>query len=197
LITKDGAFTGYGAVFGNVDSHKDVIERGAFSTSLSRWRARGKWPAMRLMHGDNGANPFRFDDLPVGRWTEMREDARGLWVSGQLVGFQETEIGRRLYALMSSPGGLLDGLSIGFRAVRSRPGSGAVKRYLEEIDLRELSLVTDPSNDNARVAPLSQAEAAADRLRDALAAAVAAEAKPKQADSDPLEKLKAALSRMA
>lgn len=194
LITKDGAFTGYGAVFGNVDSHKDVIERGAFSASLARWRSIGKWPAMRLMHGDNASNPFRFDDLPVGRWTEMREDARGLWVSGQLIGFQETEIGRRLYALMSSPGALLDGLSIGFRPVRSRAGSGTVRRYLEEIDLRELSLVTDPSNDAARVAPLSPAEAAADRLRDALAAAVAEEARPKQAAIDPLEKLRSALN---
>lgn len=60
---------------------------------------------MRLMHGDNGSNPSRFDDLPVGRWTEMREDAHGLYVTGQLVGVKYKEIGRRLYALMSSPGG--------------------------------------------------------------------------------------------
>lgn len=192
LITTEGRFSGYGAVFGNVDSHQDVIERGAFSKSLARWRDRGKWPAMRLMHGDNGSNPFRFDDLPVGRWTEMREDAHGLYVTGQLVGVKDTEIGRRLYALMSSPGGLLDGLSIGFRPVKTRAGTGAVKRYLQELDLVELSLVTDPSNDLARVAAISPYDEAADRLREALAAVPTSKAEA----LDPLDKIRTALAKL-
>lgn len=196
LVSKDGSFSGYGAVFNNIDSHRDIIQRGAFSTSLSKWRAKGRWPPMRLMHGDGGSNPFRFDDLPVGRYTNMREDARGLWVTGQLIGIHDTEIGRRLFALMSSPGDLLSGLSIGFRVVKSSPGTGAVKRYLEQIDLKELSLVTDPSNDEARVTPISASEAAADRLRDALTAAVA-DAQPKHSpdttSDDAYSKMIAAL----
>ncbi len=167
LITGDGRFSGYGAVFGNVDSHRDVIERGAFSASLSTWRSKGRWPAMRLMHGDNGSNPFRFDNLPIGRWLDMREDARGLWVEGQLLAL-DTDLGKRLHALLAAS--VLDGLSIGFRPVKTRAGSSGVGRYLVEIDLRELSLVDEPSNDLARLTAISPSDAAFDKLRDAFGA---------------------------
>jgi len=193
LVTRDGWFSGYGAIFGNVDSHGDQIERGAFAKSLREWEAKGKLPPMRLQHGSAG-NVFRHDDLPVGKWLAMREDARGLYVEGKLLAL-DTDQGKRLLSLMQNVA--LDGLSIGYRERLSRRGTGAVKRHLLDLDLRELSLVDEPSNPLSRVAPISHAEAAADRLRDALAAAVAAEAKPKQADGDPLEKLKAALSRVA
>lgn len=164
LVTEDGRFSGYGSVFGNLDSHRDVIERGAFSASLAAWRSRGRFPPMRLQHGSSG-NPFRHDDLPVGKWLEMREDARGLWVEGQLLAL-DTDQGKRLLSLMKA--GVLDGLSIGYVVKNSRPGSGRVARYLTEIDLRELSVVDEPSNDEARVAPLSASDEAFDRLRDAI-----------------------------
>lgn len=190
LVTASGQFAGYGAVFGNVDSHRDVIEPGAFAASLAAWRARGKLPAMRLQHGDNGSNPFRHDNLPVGIWTAMREDTAGLWVEGRLLAL-DTDLGKRLHALLTA--GVLDGLSIGFRPVKSRVGSGRVSRYLTEIDLREISIVDEPSNDLARIAAISPTDAALNKLRDAVAALGAKETR--SADSS-LEKLRAAFTRL-
>lgn len=175
LISADGAFRGYGAVFSNTDSHGDVIMRGAFAASLTKWRAKGRWPAMRLQHGDNGSNPFRFDNLPIGRWIEMREDSRGLYVEGQLIGLS-TDLGRRLNELLANS--LIDAMSIGFRTVKSTRGTGSVKRFLEEIDLREVSLVDEPSNDLARIEPLSPFDAAADKVREAIAGMKAEEKSP-------------------
>lgn len=188
FITADGRFSGYGAVFGNADSHRDIIERGAFAVSLSKWRAKGRWPAMRLMHGDNSANPFRFDNLPVGVWTEMKEDSHGLYVEGQLLAM-DTDLGRRLHALMAA--GVLDGLSIGFRPVKTRQGTGRVSRYLSEIDLRELSIVDEPSNDEARITALSPYDDAAERLREALAGLKS------DVPSGALGRLRSALERAA
>lgn len=173
INTATGEFSGYGAVFENVDSHRDVIARGAFAETLREWKARGRMPRMLLMHGSSG-NPFAYDDLPVGRWLEMREDAFGLFVRGQIIAL-DTDQGKRIRALMAS--GELDGLSIGYRVLRSSPGSGRVKRRIEAIHLAEVSIVDDPSNDLARVAAVSapsiaaaNADAAYGKLRSALGA---------------------------
>ena len=163
-----GTFSGYGAVFGNVDGHGDVIVPGAFKASLDEWGRRGRFPSMKLMHGSNG-NPFTGDDLPIGKWTEMREDARGLFVKGQLSAL-DTDRGRLIHALMRD--GVLDGLSIGYRTKQASRLTGAAKRQLEVLDLSEVSIVDNPSNDLAR---MSEVKAAAiktirefeDFLRDA------------------------------
>lgn len=142
-----GEFKGYGAVFGNVDSHGDIVEPGAFKKSLGEWKSKGRLPSMKLMHG-SALNPFG-DDLPIGRWLKMEEDARGLYVEGKLSGL-DTDIGRRIYGLMKD--GALDGLSIGYQVKQYAPGVGDdVRRRLEHLNLREVSIVDDPSNDRARV----------------------------------------------
>lgn len=142
-----GEFKGYGAVFANVDSHGDVIEPGAFKKSLSEWKSKGRLPAMKLMHGA-ALNPFA-DDLPVGKYTAMAEDNRGLYVEGKISGLN-TDLGRRIHGLMMD--GALDGLSIGYRVKEFAPGTGdEVRRRLQHLDLREVSLVDEPSNDRARV----------------------------------------------
>src|SRR3546814_6009325 len=46
----EGTFSGYAAVFGNVDSYGDVIERGAFKATLRAWEEKGKLPPMLLQH---------------------------------------------------------------------------------------------------------------------------------------------------
>lgn len=146
--SSPGTFTGYGAVFGNVDSHGDVIEKGAFASSLRAWKAKGKLPPMLLQHGGFFASVD--DALPVGKWISMEEDTRGLKVEGQLFAL-DTERGRYLHEGLKS--GALDGLSIGYRAKRSVMGtrSGEPRRRLQEIDLFELSIVVFPSNDEARI----------------------------------------------
>ncbi len=156
INTSTGVFSGYGAVFDNIDSHSDIIRPGAFAGSLSEWRSKGRLPRMLLMHGSNG-NPFTGDDLPIGIWTTMREDAKGLYVEGQLLAL-ETDYGRRILSLMR--GGALDGLSIGYRVKRSTPGRGTITRWIEAVDLKEVSIVDEPSNDLARVAMVKESASA-------------------------------------
>lgn len=149
-----GEFKGYGAIFGNVDSHGDIIEPGAFKQSLSDWKSRGRWPTMKLMHGGSAVNPFG-DSLPVGKWSLMQEDARGLYVEGKLSSLN-TDFGKRVHGLMMD--GALDGLSIGYRVKQYSPGvDDDTCRRLEHLDLMELSLVDDPSNDKARVTAVKAA----------------------------------------
>lgn len=144
----DGTFEGMGAVFSNVDSHGDVIQRGAFANTLKEWERRGKLPPMLLQHG--GFLGGALDEIPIGKWTEMQENARGLKVRGELFALG-TERGQYIHAGLKA--GALDGLSIGFRTKRARQGTkpGEPRRTLEELDLVEVSVVTFPANPRARV----------------------------------------------
>lgn len=149
VAENDGemTFSGYGAVFGNVDSHGDVIEKGAFAATLKKANDSGQWPAMLSQHG----GVFGDSSTPIGVWTEMREDDIGLWIEGKLA---PTEKGREAYELLKmKPRPAYSGLSIGFRAKewarRTQPEDPA--RTLKVVDLVEVSLVTFPSNGKARV----------------------------------------------
>jgi HK97 family phage prohead protease len=149
----DGAeartFSGYGAVFNNVDSYGDVIDPGAFKKTLSDARKTNSWPAMLLQHGGFG---FNADDMtPIGIWTEMDEDENGLKVTGKLAG---TQRGEEVYGLLKmTPRPALNGLSIGYRARKFTMGTkaGEPRRRLHELELVEVSLVTMPANPKARV----------------------------------------------
>jgi len=152
------SFTGYGAVFGNVDAHGDVIEPGAFSKFLSDVKSGSQpWPAMLSQHG--GWQMSAEDMTPIGVWTDFSEDGHGLKVSGQLA---DTPRGREMHALMKmSPRPAIDGMSIGYIAKewepRSRPEDP--KRRLKRIDLIEVSLVTRPANGKARVEAVKSIDA--------------------------------------
>jgi len=135
------SFSGYGAVFGNVDSYGDVIAPGAFAKSLATQYSEGSQPLMFLNHD-------AFGSLPIGRWTEMAEDGHGLKVHGELL---DTQMGRDTYTALKA--GAINGLSIGFRpiefATRSKPDEP--RRTLKAVDLIEVSVVTLPANQKARV----------------------------------------------
>ena len=150
-------FTGYGAVFGNVDSCGDVIDPGAFASFLSDVKGgRQPWPAMLSQHG--GWQVTAADMTPIGVWTDFSEDGVGLKVAGQLA---DTPRGREMYALMKmSPRPAIDGMSIGYIAKESIPRSNAdePKRRLKRIDLVEVSLVTRPANGKARVTGVKSLE---------------------------------------
>lgn len=152
---QDGTFSGYGSIFGNVDSHGDVIEKGAFKESLRTWEAKGKLPPMLLQHG--GFFGPVDDALPIGKWTSMEENSKGLKVEGQLFALG-TDRGQLIYEGMKA--GSLDGLSIGYRAKKYTVGTKPTdpSRTLHEIDLVELSVVTFPSNDKATVGAVKSAQ---------------------------------------
>lgn len=145
------SFTGYGAVFGNVDSYGDVIEAGAFSKFLADVKAGNQpWPAMLSQHG--GWQMSAEDMTPIGVWTDFAEDGHGLKVTGQLA---DTPRGLEMYKLMKmSPRPAIDGMSICYIAKEWEPRSKPEdpKRKIKRIDLIEVSLVTHPANGKARVA---------------------------------------------
>jgi len=41
-VDDQGRVEGYGAFFGNVDSHGDAIDRGAFHKTLIDWMRKGR-----------------------------------------------------------------------------------------------------------------------------------------------------------
>jgi HK97 family phage prohead protease len=150
------SFSGYGASFGNVDSYGDVIAPGAFTKTLKEAKSSGTWPAMLLQHGNMLGGD---DNMPVGVWTDMREDAKGLHVEGVLA---DTQRGRDAYTLLKmSPRPAISGMSIGYRAIewsmRSRPEEP--RRTLKAVDLFEVSLVTFPANGKSRVEHVKSADA--------------------------------------
>jgi uncharacterized protein len=147
-----GSFEGYGAVFNNQDSHGDVIEPGAFRESLAERERQGRpLPSMYKMHGAVLFPGNKHE--PIGVWDEMSEDTRGLHVKGHLIGL-DTEEGKWNLAQLRERA--LRGLSIGYGVPPhgAKMGSGKPgepKRYLKTLNLREVSLVDDPSNSAAWV----------------------------------------------
>lgn len=145
--TDGMTFSGYGAVFSNVDSYGDVIAKGAFKETLANAKKTSQWPAMLLQHG----GMFGDDPTPIGIWTDMHEDDVGLAVEGKLA---PTARGREIYELLKmTPRPAINGLSIGFMAkewsVRTKPDDP--RRTLKAVELLEVSLVTFPANPKARI----------------------------------------------
>ena len=147
---SDMTFSGYGAVFNNVDGGGDLIEPGAFAAFLSDVKSgKQDWPAMLSQHGGYGMTAE--DMTPIGVWTDFAEDGHGLKVSGQLA---DTPRGREMYALMKmAPRPAINGMSIGYIAKEAIPRSSPdePRRRLKRIDLVEVSMVTRPMNGKARV----------------------------------------------
>lgn len=143
-IDAEGRFAGYASVFNRLDSGGDIVLPGAFARSLAKRRGR-----IRLL--------FQHDPKePVGTWESMAEDGHGLFVTGRLVpGVPRSDALKRLIG-----NGALDGLSIGFRTVKASRREG--NRLLHEIDLFEVSIVTFPMMEEARIAaPLTAGAAIA------------------------------------
>jgi uncharacterized protein len=157
-------FSGYGAVFGNVDAYGDVIEPGAFSGYLSDVEeGKQQWPAMLLQHGGYGMTAE--DMMPVGIFTALSEDGKGLRFDAKLA---DIERARDAYALMKmTPRPAINGMSIGYIPKEWEPRSKPddPRRRIKRIDLVEISLVTFPANARARVESVKSADGI--RARDA------------------------------
>jgi HK97 family phage prohead protease len=142
---ETGTFSGYGAVFSNVDLGRDVIAPGAFTDSLAKWNAKGKLPRMFWQHNSR---------QPIGTWTEMKEDSYGLFVRGKLTkGVQAAD---EAYLLMKD--GALDGLSIGYETVDDTYDSALNVRKLNKLNLYEISPVSIGMNPEALIAAVKAAD---------------------------------------
>lgn len=137
-LKADGmVLEGYASLFGLADQGGDIVQKGAYTASLSRLAAKGDKVRMLWQH-----DPAR----PIGVWDEIREDDKGLWVKGHLLA--DVAQAREAAALIEA--GAIDGLSIGYRTISAeRDGKG--RRLLAEVELWEVSLVTFPMLPDARV----------------------------------------------
>ncbi|GJM01783.1 MAG: hypothetical protein DHS20C08_02840 [Rhodomicrobium sp.] len=136
-IDKDGVFEGYASLFNTMDLGRDIVRPGAFNKSL---RVAGSSTVKLLYQHDPRE--------PIGVWDELREDRKGLFVRGRLL--PEIRRAKEVMTLMRLKA--LDGLSIGFKARRTRPARGKAARELLEIELYEISIVTFPMHPAARAA---------------------------------------------
>ncbi len=137
------AIEGYASFFGTPDQSRDVVAKGAYAKSLKALADAGRTVKMLWQH-----DPAQ----PIGVWDTVREDDRGLYVKGRLL----PGVPRAKEAASLLQAGAMDGLSIGYRTVRSHKDAQG-QRVLDELDLWEVSLVTFPMLPQARVGAKSDA----------------------------------------
>jgi HK97 family phage prohead protease len=136
---ETGVFEGYASVFNVTDSAGDKVAPGAFTKSLARARAEGRLPPMLWQHDTQ---------KPIGAWRDLHEDAHGLFVTGALFTEDVKQAGEAYKLLQENA---VSGLSIGYRTLQSHRERDTGVRVLTELDLLEISIVTFPANDHARV----------------------------------------------
>ena len=162
-VSASGKFTGYGSVFGELDSYRDIVMPGAFNKSLKRdFSDKGRKVPMLWQHDSYN---------PIGVYDVIQEDEKGLYVEGQCN--MKVQRGIECHSLMEQ--GALTGLSIGYTTIDSDMDDQLLARKLIEVKLWEVSPVTFPAGDSARaqvkslmeVGTLSELE---DYLRDAYGA---------------------------
>jgi HK97 family phage prohead protease len=131
---EDGVFEGYASVFGVVDQGMDVVERGAFTKSLGSGRN------VKMLWQHDSAQP-------IGVFDVMQEDERGLFVRGRLLkGIRQSE-----EAMVLMRAGAIDSMSIGYRVSEAAEEGGGRIRKLMEVELFEISLVTFPMLEAAKI----------------------------------------------
>lgn len=129
--------SGYATVFGNKNSYGFQIRKGAYSKVL----AEGVNPKMFFNH-----NSW---DLPIGKWTDLKEDDIGLKVEGVLTkGVSKAE---DIYHAVKA--GTVDGLSVGisWRAADEVELDDGTIELSMIARLSEISVVTYPADGKARV----------------------------------------------
>lgn len=140
-VKDDGFFSGYGSVFGNVDSYREVVAPGAFSDSLAETKAKGRTFPVLWQHRSGE---------PIGNWdiNSLKEDSHGLFGEAQLW-LNEAPNAKVAHRGMQSKS--ITGLSIGYYVRDDSFDEKTRIRTLKKLDLVEISVVTAPANDDARI----------------------------------------------
>ena len=138
-VADDGTFSGYGSVFGNVDSYREIVAAGAFKESLKLIKASGDPLPALWQHRSSE---------PIGGYDILEEDDRGLKVSGWLL---KDAIPRAAEAHALMKARVVKGLSIGYFVKGSTLDEKTGIRTLTDLDLQEISIVTFPANADAQI----------------------------------------------
>ena len=137
-LNEDGTFEGVLSPYNNVDQGDDMVMPGAFTKTLQE---RGNEVPLLWQHDEA---------TPIGKLT-LSDEEDGLHAKGQLC--LDVPEGMKAYKLMKA--GIVKGLSIGYKAVKSTMVSGV--RQLKEIRLYEGSCVTFPMNELATISSVKAA----------------------------------------
>jgi uncharacterized protein len=124
---------GYASVFNIPDQEGDIITPGAFQRFI---RTHPLNIPVLWQH---------YPNVPIGKLIDATEDAYGLCVKLEIC--TETQLGREAVNLIEC--GILKGLSIGFKVIKSTRGSGKIRRLLNQLNLKEISIVTFPAQEKA------------------------------------------------
>lgn len=135
-----GRFAGYASVFDVVDSQKDIILRGAFAETL-----KGRVGDIKMLWQHQ-------QDEPIGIFERMFEDINGLYVEGKLL--LDVARAKEAHALLKE--GAIGGLSIGYSPVKYSLNEKTGVRMLSAVELWEVSLVTFPANEAAKITVVKQ-----------------------------------------
>lgn len=141
-VTPEGRFKGYASVFNVVDQGGDAVQPGAFIEGITKAKSDGRLIPMLWQHDRTE---------PLGTWVDMAEDAKGLYVEGQLV-LEDNPPAKRAHSLLKAKA--LGGMSIGYRIPAGGAEEDPKRRgvfLLKKVDLVEVSLVTMPMLLQARV----------------------------------------------
>ena len=137
-VSDAGEIVGNAWPFGSADSVGDIITKGAFNIAVAN---------MPMLFGHNP------DDL-IGNWDEISETADGLLTKGKL--HMEQPRARAVHGMIK--GGLVSGLSIGFKSKAStRQGRN---RIISALDLFEISVVRNPAHPRARITSAKEFDSA-------------------------------------
>lgn len=126
---------GYAAVFGNIDSYRDIIQKGAFLNTISG--KNGKRIKLCYQHD--------FDKV-IGKIVELKEDDKGLFFKAKV---SNTALGKDVSILISDEA--LDEVSIGYRTKSYIYDEANEIRTITDLDLYEISLVSRAANEEATV----------------------------------------------
>lgn len=148
---ESGSFKGYAAVWGGVDSYQDTLLKGAFLDTLKEHGI----PKMFYMHKH---------DMPVGKYTLVDEDSKGLWVEGELTPNHSLASDVRAALLHET----LDGLSIGgmLRTGDYKNGNNGGRIIHKWSKLIEVSPVVFPADGAARIAEVKSAIEGTESLKE-------------------------------
>lgn len=150
VIGDQGEIEGYALTYGNVDQGGDICLKGCAANSL-RKRPPNK---VKMLLGHDAS-------IIIGKWTDFIDDEKGLLGKGRL--FLNIQKGRETYELLKEDA--IDGLSIGYRTIKDVWDADRKARLLEEIDMREVSVVPFPMNEQAIVTNVKSISEAIDGFK--------------------------------
>jgi len=138
-------FSGYASIFNIIDSQNDLILKGAFSESI----LQKKQKLILLWQHDH--------NQPIGKITKLKEDKNGLHISGELV----LDISKAFDVYHMLKNDILDSFSIGYTPIKfsyKKTSDLNDIRIIEKLKLWEISLVTFPANNFAKLENISNIE---------------------------------------